>query len=203
MTVITRGARSASGIAVVVIAALVAPPADAQRPFELTPFVGAFIPVSTLAEGNGVDAKHQPSLAIGLRGSLPGAGRVGLEGVLGMAAGAVEASGTGSTAEVTGRVILANVRALWSLGTPGDALRWHAITGVGLLARGSDAYAPLEGTTDVAGVVGLGMRTASDGRWTVRIDLEDHISSADFGGGSKLQNDLLLSAGLVFSLGAR
>lgn len=190
-------------LATVVLATFVIARADAQQPFELTPFVGAYVPLTNFAEDNGVEAKHQPSAAVGLRATIPSAGRLGFEGVIGVAQGAVEASSSSGEAEVSGRVILASVRALWGLGAPGGARSWHATTGLGVLSRGSDAYAPLEGTTDIGAVVGIGMRTTM-GAWSLRFDLEDNISSATFGdGGSQLQNDLLLSAGLVIPLGNR
>ena len=203
-------ARSARAWAAVVVAALATPlaPLLAQGSFELTPFVGAFVPLSNVMDQNGVEVKHQPNLAGGLRATTGGAGRMRFEGVVAVAGGAVKGTSGSSEPEVEGRVILASVRALWGLGAGGGAAAWHLTTGVGVLSRGAYAYESLDGTTDIGAVVGIGTRARIGDRWSLRIDLEDNISSAEFelGGassGSTLQNDLMLSVGLVIPLGNR
>jgi hypothetical protein len=204
------GARSARAWAALVIAALVTPVAslEAQGGFELTPFVGAFVPLSNVMDQNGSEVKHQPNLAGGIRATAGGAGRMRFEGVVAMAGGAVKGTSSGSEPEVEGRVILASVRALWGLGGGSGASMWHLTTGVGILSRGAFAYESLDGTTDIGAVLGIGTRARIGETWSLRIDLEDNISSAEFefGGassGSKLQNDLMLSVGLVIPLGSR
>ncbi len=201
-----RRTRVAQGLmAAAVLGALAsASQADAQRTFELTPFAGTYIPISSLGDEGGTEAKHQPSVALGIRGTFPGAGRVGLEGVIGLAAGAVKATSASQEAEVSGRIVMASVRALWALGTPGESRSWHATTGVGVSSRGSDAYSPFDGTTDIGGIIGIGMRTRV-GRWALRFDLEDNISSVKLADDAEaaLQNDLMLSVGLVIPLGNR
>jgi hypothetical protein len=196
--------------AAVVIAALAMPLAslDAQGGFELTPFVGAFVPLSDVMDQNDAQVKHQPNVVGGARATMRGSGRMRFEGVLAVAGGKVTGTQGSSEPEVEGRIILASVRALWSLGAGNGAAAWHLTTGLGILSRGSNAYEPLDGTTDIGAVVGIGTRARIGERWSLRVDLEDNISSAEFelGGassGSKLQNDLMLSVGLVIPLGSR
>lgn len=205
-----KSARRTRAWAVVVAAALTTPPASlqAQDGIELTPFIGAFVPLSNVMEQNGAEVKHQPNLAGGLRMTTGGAGRMRFEGVVAVAGGAVKGTSGLSEPEVEGRVILASVRALWGLGAGGGAAAWHLTTGIGVLSRGAYAYESLDGTTDIGAVIGIGTRARIGDRWSLRIDLEDNISSAEFelGGassGSKLQNDLMLSVGLAIPLGNR
>jgi hypothetical protein len=204
------GAASLVGVVCVwALSAALVPVAAAQRPFELTPTVGVLVPLSNVMSQNNAEVKQQPSLAVGVRASLPSAGRMSIEGVLAVASGTAKATQGSSEAEAEGRLLLASVRAVWALGAPAAAgMSWHATTGVGLVSRGSDAYDFLDGTTDIGAVLGVGMRTRVGTRWTLRADIEDHISSAEFEGGgassgSQLQNDVMISLGLVFPFGNR
>lgn len=196
--------------AAVVIAALASPLAtlEAQGGFELTPFVGAFVPLSNVMDQNDAQVKHKPNVVGGARATLRGTGRMRFEGVLAVAAGAVQGTQGSSEPEVEGRVVLASVRAVWGLGAASGASAWHLTTGLGILSRGSVAYESLDGATDIGAVIGIGTRTKIGERWSLRVDLEDNISSAEFelngaSSGSKLQNDLMLSVGLVIPLGSR
>jgi hypothetical protein len=196
--------------AAVVIAALASPLAtlEAQGGVELTPFVGAFVPLSNVMDQNDAQVKHKPNVIGGARATLRGTGRMRLEGVLAVAAGAVQGTQGSSEPEVEGRVVLASVRAVWGLGAASGASGWHLTTGLGILSRGSVAYESLDGATDIGAVIGIGTRTKIGERWSLRVDLEDNISSAEFelngaSSGSKLQNDLMLSVGLVIPLGNR
>lgn len=199
----------AGTVCVWILSAAVVPDAVAQRPFELTPTVGVLVPLSNVMSQNNAEVKQQPSLAAGVRASLPSGGRMAIDGVVAVASGETKATQGSSEAEAEGRLLLASVRAVWALGAPAPAgLSWHATTGVGLVSRGSDAYDFLDGTTDIGAVLGVGMRTRVGGTWTLRADIEDHISSAEFEGGgastgSQLQNDLMISVGLVFRFGNR
>lgn len=84
--------RFAVACAIIVAGSLVVAPSlvSAQSGFELTPFLGAFIPLSNVMDQNDAEVKHQPNLAGGLRATLGGAGRMRFEGVLAYAAGAVK-----------------------------------------------------------------------------------------------------------------
>ncbi len=61
----------------------------------------------------------------------------------------------------------------------------------------------IEGIDDLGGTLGLGAKLGHGPMFSIRVDLEDFICSAKFNSDteesdSKLQNDLLLSAGLSF-----
>jgi hypothetical protein len=180
---------------------------DAPRSrIEIAPFVGAYAPLGTLAERGGVELKEQTGLALGVRGSFPAGDRLAIEGVLGYVSHDISADGLGADLEGGARILLAGARASMALAGAGSSLPIHGSLGLALLSRGGDAYEEVEGTTDLAAVIGVGTRLRLTERWMVRVDLEDYISSAGFSFGdgetdSKLVNGLVLSAGVVVPIG--
>ena len=56
-----------------------------------------------------------------------------------------------------------------------------------------------ESQTNLGGVASLMLRFPIDGQVGLRLDAQDIIYSADYGLGSKLRNDLFLTAGLGIS----
>jgi hypothetical protein len=75
--------------------------------------------------------------------------------------------------------------------------------GPALLARGSDPFEGDQSSTDLGGVLGLGLRFGGgeNSRVGFRIDLEDYLYNGDFGGGDDFQNDLVASLGVSIGLG--
>ena len=54
-------------------------------------------------------------------------------------------------------------------------------------------------STDITGVLSVMLRIPLDGQVGLRLDADDLIYSADYGTGSKMRNDFVLTAGLGIS----
>ena len=83
--------------------------------------------------------------------------------------------------------------------------------GVAVIGRGGDFYNGIEGTTDVGGVLNVGLEFAVSPKIAVRLDVEDYLYSAgptlvddDLGrieADSEFQNDLIFTGGIAIQLG--
>ncbi len=93
------------------------------------------------------------------------------------------------------------------LAPPLEPVALYLSGGVGLISRGGDFFTGFDDTSDIAGVVGIGLRYGVGPGWRLRLDVKDYISSfknealdllleAAGGTDSQLQNDLILSAGV-------
>jgi hypothetical protein len=71
--------------------------------------------------------------------------------------------------------------------------------GVGLMHRKKSVLNSAESATNLGGVASLMLRFPIDGQVGLRLDAQDIIYNADYGLGSKLRNDLFLTAGLGIS----
>ncbi len=88
---------------------------------------------------------------------------------------------------------------------PFSPLRIYVSGGGGLVSRSGDFFDIFEGTTDVAGTLGIGLRFGLSRATQLRFDVRDYISSfaptrRDEAFDSKLQNDLIATIGLEFVL---
>jgi hypothetical protein len=77
--------------------------------------------------------------------------------------------------------------------------------GIGIVSRSGDFFEGADDTSDIAGVVGVGLRYGLGPGWRIRFDVRDYISSFVnkeldelLDTGSKLQNDIMLTAGVEF-----
>ncbi len=191
-------------------------PALAQAPqFELVPYVGAFVPLGDLSDqpldigGMTLDrAKQSTSLAFGGRAVLWLAGPVGVEGSLLYAPSEAETAVAGVTRDAY--VWAGAGRLLLKLGVPGAPVHFLLDGGIAVIGRGGDAYDGVSGTSKVGGVVGVAGRFGLSDRFAIRLDAESYVYRARLRPeglqppvelGSKLQGDVVLSAGLVIGLG--
>ena len=71
--------------------------------------------------------------------------------------------------------------------------------GVGVLHRKKSVMDASESTTNLGGVASLMFRFPIDGQVGLRLDAQNIIYKADYGLGSKMRNDLFLTAGLGIS----
>lgn len=71
--------------------------------------------------------------------------------------------------------------------------------GLGVLHRKKSVLDAAQSTTNLGGVASLMLRFPIDGQVGLRLDAQDIIYSADYGLGSKMRNDLFLTAGLGIS----
>lgn len=88
---------------------------------------------------------------------------------------------------------------------PFSPLRIYVSGGGGLVSRSGDFFDIFEGTTDVAGTLGIGLRFGLSRATQLRFDVRNYISSfaptrRDETFDSKLQNDLIATIGLEFVL---
>jgi hypothetical protein len=92
-----------------------------------------------------------------------------------------------------------------SLKAPFSPLRIYVSGGGGLVSRSGDFFDIFEGTTDVAGTLGIGLRFGLGRATQLRFDVRDYISSFAPTRGveefdSRLQNDVIATIGLEFVL---
>lgn len=185
------------------LAVLAQPGSAAAQSVSITPFVGYYAPLSDVIEEGGETITTQGALTFGGRLTVQTPGSLGLEATVAHASAGVEGFG----GETDGSLTILSARALFRLASLGPVGSLHAGAGLAYLMRGGefwDAFEEVlavEGINDVAGTLGLGAKFGLGPMFAIRVDLEDYIYSAKFSSGSdetdsKLQNDLLLSAGL-------
>lgn len=200
------------GIAAVLVL-VTGSPAMAQIPIEIEPYVGVFVPFQDLVkeavDGADVILGHKEGLAVGGRLGL-GLGVLGVEGNFMYAFSDVEGKADGETGEESAALWVADARLVWKL-LPGP-IGLHVNGGVALIGRSGDFYKEIdEGKTKVGGAVGAGLRVKLPSILSIRGDADVYLYSAkltadipELGGvvttESQFQADLVLSAGLVFSL---
>lgn len=196
-----------------VIALVGANPAMAQIPIEIEPYVGVYIPfadvVSQSIDGAELVVKQKEALAVGGRLGL-GLGILAVEGNFMYAFSDGESQADGDTDSESAGIWAADARLLWKL-LPGP-ISLHLSGGIAFVGRGGDFYSDLtDGSTNVGGALGAGLRVKLPGFLAIRGDADVYLYSSeltanipDAGGevkfDSQFQSDLVLSAGLVFSL---
>ena len=180
------------------------PEAVMAQGVSLTPFVGYYAPLGDVLDEGGTTLATQGALTFGGRLTVGTPGPGAFEGALAYSSAGVESGGR----EEAGTLRVLRARALYRLGSLGPSGSLHAGAGLAYLKRGGDfwdAFEDLgvEGIDDFGGTLGLGAKFGLGSSMAIRVDLEDFIYSAKFNDAdeesdSKLQNDLLLSAGLSF-----
>lgn len=191
--------------------------AQSRVQFAVSGFGGAAIPASDLVdvlipEAGAIRFGHKTGWTAGGRAALWPTQRIGIE---------VEAAFLGSNVELVGilpgfaedttfnaTIFVGSLNFQYAaIAPPLDPVALFVSAGVGLVSRGGDFFTDTENTSDVAGVLGVGLRYGFAPGWRFRVDVKDYISSflnealdqelAPAGGtGSKLQNDILLTAGI-------
>ncbi len=127
--------------------------------------------------------------------------------------GATQDLCTEAGTDCSAHVIYGSVKALYRIyPKPDSDYSIHLAAGGAYIGRGGAFYdeAGASDTSDFGGVVGVGVEIAASPRFGVAIDLEDYIyafktdieiDGTTYQASSKIQNDLVLSAGLVIHLG--
>ena len=191
-----------------------AAPLSAQT--EVTPFVGAMIPMrSMLVDTAGASGfRMQAHTIFGIRFSKPMSPSLGLELALGAGSGSLQAV-SAEVLDLKTSVYFADLRARFRIAGDDDT-QLGAIIGAGWTQFSSGLFdAAHEGDEDtrfagtITGMVGLGLKAKLGGRVTLAIDALDRIheqgveapglSTDQFS--QKLQHDVTVSAGLAFPLG--
>ncbi len=188
-------------IAAALLASAIPTSAAAQGGVELAPWAGVYVPTSNSVGDLGQDISRDVSVVGGARLTFWGTGNLGFE----VGGGYAPAKIGDETFNETGNtdLLLANARLLLALSPVTNSVGFYVAGGPALLARGSDPFDDDRSSTDLGGVLGLGLRFGGgeNSRVGFRIDLEDYLYNGDFGGGDDFQNDLVASLGLSIALG--
>jgi hypothetical protein len=205
---------------------------NAQVQVDLIPYAGAYVPAGNLADftvtltpGPGtaaLKAKHKTAFLFGGRVDVWLSPAFGVEGnfAYALSDGELEAAEPGGTftdlcaedpQSCNATVWLGSVKGLYRVFV-NDQWSIHFAGGGALIGRGGDFYEEASETLDFGGVLGVGATVEVSPQIGIAIDVEDYIysysatiESTDIGTvetGSKLQNDLILTAGLVIHLGS-
>jgi hypothetical protein len=174
----------------------------AAQGVSITPFIGYYAPLGDVIDEGGSTVSTQAALAFGGRLTLDVPGPLGVEASVAYAGAGVESGGS----EGDANVMVLSARALFQLASLGPMASLHAGAGLAYVMRGGDVWDEAEdfgvdGINDFGGTLGLGAKFGLGPMFSIRVDLEDFIYSAKFEDTvseteGKLQNDLLLSAGL-------
>lgn len=192
--------------------------ATAQTRVDLTPFIGAYFPLSSAVNESNGSLTQAFSAALGVRLAIWGS-KLGVE--LGGAYAKSSVSNDFNTfnTSVPGRVTVGSLRLLYSL-TQGTARCLSTVNGcqpaiyvsggLGFITRGGQAWQGISGTTNLTGSAGAGLRIPVSRKVTARVDVEFLLYPASFSSStsgptsSQFQEDVVLSAGLWIPLaGAR
>jgi len=202
-------------------------PVAGQARLEVAPYVGLYWPTSVLGSDSGRTVKQQTSVIKGARVTLWLSGPLGIEGTIGYAPSSLFSNFLYFYGPVyPAHVLTASAKAVLRLTPQGARATLHVAGGVSLVDHGGDAYPPTDysgpttfygGIASVGGVIKLA-------RWVgLRFDAEDFVYAAHLGpctrsgpgrgsvcdvygenagistAGSTLQNDLVLSVGIVLA----
>lgn len=200
----------------VALAGCTASPLDAQVRVGLSAFLGGYLPANNLFESVRLGDVDQPIiLNLGHKAGIVGGGRLTLR--LSRLAIEAEATYVSSDLDIPGAVaeevpsgasiFLGSLNALYDVyRAPFSPLTLYVSGGGGLVARSGSFFERFTGTTDVAGVLGVGLRFGLAPALFLRFDLRDYISSwaprasDGFQFQSILQNELIGTIAVEFSL---
>ena len=191
-------------------ALLVFGPRSAWGQWEFGPRLGLYVPVGALVDepaapavpgARGVEKRQVGSIFLGLRTTVWLARRVGVEGNVAISPSFVAVSDSTGTHDKVANVVLTDVRGLLSL-TPGRSV--YVGAGIGLIDRNGAVWAGTPGTTRPALLLSAGARTPIRSPMSMRIEVEDHISTAELDqaqpGRVRPHHDFLWSIGVVIPI---
>jgi outer membrane protein with beta-barrel domain len=193
-----------SGLAAAaMVATTAAAPLAAQGGVELTPWAGVYVPTSNSLGSLGQDISRDVSVIGGARLTFWGTGMLGFEVSGGYAPAKIGDERLNETGNTD--LLLANGRLLLALSPVTNKVGFYLAGGPAILVRGSNPFDDDRSSTDIGGVLGLGLRFGGgeNSRVGFRVDLEDYLYNGDFGGGNDFQNDIVASLGVSIALGGR
>jgi len=199
------------------LALLAAIPAalGAQQPsVDFTPYVGLYLPTTTVisqfepACPCDVSLKHHTAFLAGARVLYWVNDRFGLEATGAYSGSGVTATASGiGSADTSARVVLGGLRFVARLNRPRATTALLAGAGVGVVWHGGDFYdlAGATGTADVGASVMFGVRSRIGSHLAARLEFEDYLYSASFGPSpataAQFQHDFVVSLGLSVGFG--
>ncbi|HEX7024415.1 MAG TPA: hypothetical protein VF187_06325 [Gemmatimonadales bacterium] len=168
---------------------------------ELTFAGGYFQPTGTSGQAGTLELTRRPSWvgSSHLDFYAPG-GRLGFEVSAGYAPERIRQS-TGGNAAGSRRtnMLFGTAKVVLGRSPRLSGISYMLGGGVGVLHRKKSVMDAAESSTDLGGVASLMVRFPIDGQVGLRLDAQNLIYSADYGLGSKLRNDLFMTAGLGIS----
>jgi hypothetical protein len=193
--------------ALVLLALLAAASPVAAQTVELTPRIGAYVPLVNLLEstdpGSGLvrEDKAATKFDIGGRLGVWFGSSFGIEGVVDYSKSGVEVFINDiPEANFSSHIFAASIRPMFRLGSPNAALIFSA--GGGLVDRGGDYVTGFSGRTDVAGAAGVGLLVKISRHVAARIDVDGYTYTAQYGNptagntSALRQYDLFITFGL-------
>jgi hypothetical protein len=196
-----------------VLLASLATPLRGQVQVGLSGFAGGILPMGELFEelrlaGQRVaNVSQEPGPVIGGRVTV-WMSRFGVDAEMGYAFSNVDlpSSIVEMGLDNSASVFVGSLNVLYVIfEAPFSPLRIYVSGGGGLVSRSGDFFDIFEGTTDVAGTLGIGLRFGLGRATQLRFDVRDYISSFAPTRGveefdSRLQNDVIATIGLEFVL---
>jgi outer membrane beta-barrel protein len=183
--------------------------------FSASGFGGALIPTTDLVDEATTDTIHKFGLKTGW--TLGGRAAVWITPRFGIEAEGAYASSDLDITNVEGGAVQADttlpatlfygsINAMYTvIAPPLDPFSVYLAGGIGVVSRSGDGIEQAFGSkTEVAGTLGVGFRYSVSPTVIIRADLRDYISSFKsdrLGSESKLQNDLLVTAGVEVGFG--
>ncbi len=184
---------------VLVLAAVAGVKSVSAQGVSVTPFIGAFLPVSSVLDESGFEVKQKTGIVFGGRLTYQMQGNWGIEGEVAYANSKLEFDGVDGDG---GNVIFFGAKAMYFFPSASN-FRVHAGAGLGFTSRGGDDWDGADETSTIGGILNLGFTTPLSGMMKLRVDVEDYIGSIAplDGADSQLQNDLLVTAGVMIPFG--
>jgi len=196
-----------------------ATPALAQQPeIDISALGGLVLPTSDLVEetdpfGEGAAVSNATAAMFGARVAVWVTEVFGIEGGFSYALSDLELDVGGTDVcddpdtICDSNVWMGSVKGLYRIQPMPDAI-WaiHLGGGAAVIGRGGDALEGVDGTTDIGGVLNVGVSVDVTPQVAIRLDVEDYLYSAKFEvdgveSESKFQNDLAITGGVTIKVG--
>ena len=169
---------------------------------EWTFAAGYFQPTATSGQAGSLTLTRRPSWVGSSHVSFyaPG-GRLGFEVAGGYAPERIRQSGSGGGSAGSRRtnMLFGTARLMFGRSPRLPGVSYMVGGGVGIMHRQKAVLNSAESQTNLGGSASLMVRIPLDGQVGLRLDVQDIIYKADYGLGSKVRNDLFLTAGLGVS----
>jgi hypothetical protein len=183
---------------------------------EVTPRVGAYLPMGTLlaetdsASGATVKRRQVGTLLVGVGLSAGLSERIGLQAAISLAPSQIAITTTRSTRDVGAAVVLGNLRGIYYLTPRSGRLGLHVGTGIGLIERLGGPWRDVAGTTDLGLASSIGGRGGVVDGIRYTFELEHYMTWVGFNDvepvsetSGRIHHDVLLSLGLVITVADR
>jgi hypothetical protein len=196
----------ASRIAIIAVT-LLAPRTGRAQTVDIGGHAGWYNPLGSLIDGPQIEKRLQAALIVGVDAVVWTSGRLGFAGKVGYAPSRVAVIQPGSVTDRNASVILASARVLFAvtplaIGAGATTRPWSVYVGAGpgLASRSGGVWSYASGRTSPALVLSVGVQSAVEAQYTLRFDLEDYISRAQFNAGMTGATPARLHQDLAFSL---